>query len=143
MNYTAKKINPLGDFDNKYGQRYWGAVNESAMPVSFNLMTPINISEGAELEFEEKVVKESKKGTEYMFLRKVKVSGNSATEIVKTESKNIEQKLDAIAGDVKLLLSFVRQLQKESTKTQEPEPEEDNVTEDIGDEPMDLSQIPF
>lgn len=126
MKYTAKKIVPLGKFDETYGQRYWGSVEEAEMPVSFNLMKPINISEGAELEFEEKVIKESKKGTEYMFLRKVKVSGNSPAEIVKTESKNIESKLDAIAGDVKLLLSFVRQLQKKE--------------EDVVDENLDMPE---
>lgn len=54
------------------------------------------------------------------------------------DNSKLENKLDAIAGDVKLLLSFVRQLQKD-----EPIQELDNVVEDIGDEPMNLDDIPF
>ena len=141
MKFTAKKIMPLGDNDPKYGQRYWGAVEESDMPVSFNLMIPVDIIEGTTLEFEERLIKETgpnskKPGTEYLFLKKVKVEGRALEATKTAPSSNLEGKIDAIAGDVKLLLSFVRQLQK-------GEKEVDTVVEDIGDGPIDMSAIPF
>lgn len=50
----------------------------------------------------------------------------------------ITQKLDAIHGDLKLLMSWQRQDQK-----QEKEFVPDVVVEDIGDEPINLDDIPF
>lgn len=61
--------------------------------------------------------------------------GGGAADLTK-----LEQKLDAIHGDVKLALSFIRQQQKAETQ---PEFPLDNVVEDIGDEPMNLDDIPF
>lgn len=52
------------------------------------------------------------------------------------DTARLETKLDAITGDVKLMLSFVRQMQK-------GEPELDTVVEDIGDDPINLDGIPF
>lgn len=139
--YKVKKINPLGEHSVQYGQRYWGEVEEADMPVSFNLMNPKDIPAGAELEFEEKAIKETKKGQEYMFLRKVKVGG--ITPPTQTSISD-RQKLDAIHGDVKLALSFLRQLMGEENATPEKkEAEEDKVVEFDPEEEINLEDIPF
>lgn len=136
MKYKVKKMNPLGDHDEKYGTRYWGEVEEADMPVSFNLMNPKDIPAGAELEFEEKTIKETKKGTEYMFLRKVRVLGGAPSQ-TQLPAPDITQKLDAIIGNQKLMMSWLRELAGKE------EPEEDKVVDVDPDEEVDLSSIPF
>ena len=86
MEYTVNQIAPLGTFDEKYGQRYWGKVHEADMDISFNLMNPININKNDKLTWEEKLIKESKSGKEYIFLKKVKVNGEPVSP-TKSESK--------------------------------------------------------
>lgn len=143
MKFTADKLAPLGDFDNKYGQRYWGTVEESDLSVSFNLMSPVDILPGQTVEYEEKVIKETgpnskNPGTEYLFLRKVKVDGaKPLPEQTATTDGDIERKLDAIAGDVKMVLSFMRQLQK---KVENPL---DAVVDVDENEEISLQDIPF
>jgi len=143
MKYTAKRITPLGDHDPKYGTRYWGSVHDSDMPVSFNLMNPVDINDGATLEFEEKVVKESKKGTEYFFLRKVKVEGNAiqTSMAAPADLTSVHEQLDKI---LKLLgddgTSGETGYQKFKAKAKElprSEPEPDNVDEDLEGMPED------
>jgi hypothetical protein len=98
--YTTIKITPMGDYDQKFGQTYWGTVEEAQMPVRFNLMNPVNFDEGMPFGCEEAVIKESSKGTEYLQLRKVKVSGGTAPshDGVKTPQQldRIEAKLDQL-----------------------------------------------
>lgn len=142
MNFTAKKIGPIGEYDTKYGQRYWGHVEESDMEVSFNLMSPVNIDEGVKLEFEEKTIKETKgspekPSREYLFLKKVKASGATAPPKQTSIDTDLSQKLDAIAGDVKLMLSFMRQVQK---KLESPL---DAVVDVDENEEINLQDIPF
>jgi hypothetical protein len=137
MTFTAIQIGPLGPQDPQYGQRYWGNVEETEMAVSFNLMQPVDILPGSKLEFEERTIKETgpnskKPGTEYLFLKKVRVQGGQplpqATSAPSTAGSDTT-KLDAIHGDVKLILSFIRQMQKGDTPTKQL----DTVVEDIGD----------
>lgn len=78
--FKAKQIRPLGEFDQKYGQKYWGLVHDSDYEVSFNLMHPVNIDEGHTIDFEEKMLKETKSGKEYLFLRKVRVNDSGPQE---------------------------------------------------------------
>lgn len=74
MGYTIKYMRPLGEHDPKYGTKYWGKVKETDLDVSFNLMNPVNFSEGEIIEYAEKVIKETKAGKEYVQLKKVKPS---------------------------------------------------------------------
>lgn len=94
MRYIVNQINPLGDYDEKYGQRYWGHVHDSDYEVSFNLMNPVNIEPGDTLDFEEKVIKESKKGKEYLFLRKVKVNAKDTPTATQSPSKGTRSTME-------------------------------------------------
>lgn len=63
-------------------------------------------------------------------------------------SPDITSKLDSIAGDVKLLLSFVRQMQKGNEPKPDPvidvNPDEDISLDDFGgEEPISMEDIPF
>lgn len=92
MRMTIKYANPLGEFDEKFGQRYWGKSHDSDMDISFNLMHPINFEDGDEIEFEEKTIKEKgpnskNPGQEYLFLKKVKRSGESPRAETHSEVK--------------------------------------------------------
>lgn len=85
---TIKYMNPLGDYDQKYGQRYWGKAHDVDMDVAFNMMNPVNFEDGDEIEYEKKEIKETgpkskNPGTEYIFLTKVKRadSGSDAEEV--------------------------------------------------------------
>jgi len=145
MKFITKKINPLGDNDPKYGQRYWGYVEESEMPVSFNLMNPVDIREGVTLEFDEKAIKESKKGTEYLFLRKVKVSGEALVQPTSDDKKLLELIYDDTQKILKLLdgRSGYEKAKDTAEEIKAKTAEEEQVVEDIGDEPISLEDIPF
>lgn len=146
MKFTAKKINPLGEHDPKYGQRYWGYTEDSEMPISFNLMTPVDIPEGATLEFEERTIKESKKGTEYLFLKKVKVVGGES--LAKLPANDSTKLLELVYDDTQEILRLLKKddsgastsLKETWDKTTK---QEDVVDDNVDDEPMDLSAIPF
>lgn len=114
MKYTLKKAAKLGGFDETYGQRFWGEVEEAQMPVSFNLMdkTVGEIWAGMPIEFEERKMKTSAKGNDYMHLTKVKLMGapikqteaplpsdqGKFQEIVLEKLSDIESALKDIAG---------------------------------------------
>lgn len=145
MKFKAKQIRPLGAHDEKYGTRYWGTVHDSDMSVSFNLMSPVDIPEGAELEFEERTIKETgpnskNPGTEYMFLKKVKVLGAS-TPLPKDDKKLLE----LVYADTQRILQLLKQdTPAQSLKEQwDKTVEKDEVVEDIGDEYIDIGSIPF
>jgi hypothetical protein len=75
--YTLDKVNKLGDNDETYGQRYWCESPEEDKPLSFNSKENIELTEtsGAiQITAEERVEKQSKKGTVYYQLKKVKVT---------------------------------------------------------------------
>jgi hypothetical protein len=75
---TVIDMKLMGDMDPKYGQAYWGTVEEQDMPVKFNLMQQLDILPGRKIMAQEYTIKESAKGTEYMQLKKVKVSDQTA-----------------------------------------------------------------
>ena len=148
MKYTTIKITPMGEHDPKYGTRYWGTVQEADLPVSFNLLNPVNVDEGAVLEYEERSERESKKGTMYVQLKKVKVLGGQA----KVEQEKASQ--TSIMGYARLIYTEQRKqtalLEKLAGVAYEPSdaPKEDKVVEltdgeVLGDEAIDLDQIPF
>lgn len=76
---TAKDIKLMGVIDPKYGQSYWGTVEESNDPVMFNLMQQVDIQPGRQLIAGEWAMKTSSKGNDYMQLKKVKLSEPSAS----------------------------------------------------------------
>lgn len=135
--FKVKQINPLGPFDQKYGQRYWGSVHDSDMAVSFNLMNPVELEEGMELEFEERLLKETgpqskNPGTEYMQLRKVKVSGAKA--LPTSPPSDNTKLLELIYDDTQAILKFVTPLIDK--------PAIDKVA-DVPDGAVNLDDIPF
>jgi hypothetical protein len=146
MNYTAKKIGPIGDNDPKYGQKYWGTVEEAQMEVSFNLMNPVDISEGAKLDFEEKMIRETKGSEEkppreYMFLKKVKVSGAGPQTSIPTSSG--PSRLPKMTYDlVKQNNELLKKLVGEESEQPEDSKKEEKVAE-LDDEPINLDDIPF
>jgi len=121
--FTFSKLSKMGDFDEKYGQAYWGSPNEQLVPVKFNSMNP-NITQEDAIEAEEVLLKKSSKGTEYHQLKKVKVV-NRLQEVGRVQQapvleavgaptaprptsdseilerlKRIEEKLDTLIGPV-------------------------------------------
>lgn len=76
--FTFAGLNKLGEFDEKYGQRYWGVTNEQLEPVMFNSMNQ-DISETDTIEAGEVFAnKKSTKGVMYTPLKKVKVVGSQS-----------------------------------------------------------------
>lgn len=140
--YTVKKIGKIGDHDPKYGQRWRGSVEEAQMEISFNTMEQIDfIPEGAKLEFEERLIKETKGSAEkppreYMQLKKVRVSGGTTKPEAPQASSSLEHKIDQI-------LEIVKELRGEPDRTPDDYRDEETVVTDIGDDPIDLSEIPF
>lgn len=110
----------LGEYDEKYGQAWWGEVSEMAYPVKFNVMSRDHIDLEDSIECEEQVMKKSAKGTEYYQLKKVKVSkayGNASaaqpepraetTQVTKANNPQldrIEKSLAIITEKLNLLL---------------------------------------
>jgi len=74
--FTLAKVNKLGDNDPTYGQRYWGEVSDDLTPVSFNSKQD-GFTPGSTITAEEKVMKQSAKGTQYWTLKKVKLIESS------------------------------------------------------------------
>jgi hypothetical protein len=90
---TVKYVSPLGEYDQKFGQRYYGKAHDTDMDISFNLMNPVNFEDGDEIEFEEKVIKEKgpqskNPGEEYLFLKKVKRANSGPQEAGGRESSS-------------------------------------------------------
>lgn len=143
-NFTKDPIR-LGEYDEKYGQAWWAEVAEHAQPVKFNVMNRDNFVAGDNITCEERVEKQSAKGTAYYQLRKVKVgrgtvgqvTGVAVDEVKRAEGylmeKPAQTQLDRIEAKIDKLLG-------------EPEPVEkkvDVVIDPIEGEPIDLDGIPF
>lgn len=146
--FTAIEIRAIGDHDPKYGTRYWGRVEDSDMPVSFNLMNPVDIPTGASIEFEERVIKKTgpqskNPGSEYQFLRKVKVGGGIPVPHVSAPNAPTDlvlAKLDEILALLKIPAhKSLKEAWDETNLGKAP----DVVDNDIGDGPIDLDEIPF
>lgn len=77
--YTLDKVSKLGDYDETYGQRYWCESPDEEKALSFNSREDIELTEDSgaiHIAAEERTEKQSKKGTVYYQLKKVKVSGS-------------------------------------------------------------------
>lgn len=119
----------LGEYDEKYGQTYWGTSQEQLQPVMFNSMER-GLSAPLTIEAEEVLVKESKKGTEYHRLKKVKVVEDNITEQMKAAAaptlslaQGVKDSLDRIEAKLDKLLG-----------------NDENL---LGGEPVDLEEVPF
>lgn len=143
--YTLKNPKELGENDPKYGQTYWSYTHDSGTPVMFNLMDG-QVGDGSVINAETVELKQSAKGTEYHRLKKVRVSGQQAITATKaTDSELMLKKLDEILELLKHApegepASLAQRWYKTTAK---PEVEEDVVITDIGDEPINLDDIPF
>ena len=144
MKFKVKKVNALGDHDEKYGQRYWGETYDSDMAISFNLMNPVEIPEGAELEFEERLIKETgpqskNPGTEYLFLKKVKVLG--ATNKLALPTKDDDKLAQLTYENTEEILRILKQTVPPTTLKEnwDKTVEKDTLVEDI-DEEIDMPE---
>ena len=131
----------MGDYDEKYLQAYWGEVEgQGEKPVRFNSADQ-NISDGAVIEAEERAEKQSKKGTIYYQLRKVKlvergVVGQYPEQASKTDNSEMSKQLDEIEKMIREIhLSVCPAIDE---KVEDRLPTEDEVMQTI-----DLSEIPF
>lgn len=138
--FTLKDPRAMGDADPKYGQSYWSYTHDSQTPVMFNLMDG-QVGEGSRISAETVELKTSSKGTEYHRLRKVKILGQQqVTTSHKTNEELILSKLDEVLSLLKEPKTLGQQWKDTTGKTPK---QLDNVVEDIGDDPIDLSAIPF
>lgn len=180
---TLKLKNPtkLGDYDEKYGQRFWSDSYDQDTPVMFNLMSQEDLHDGQTITAETVELAESKKGTEYHKLKKVRVGGqtvmaSTANHAPKQAPKKewqprdddrivaqwaIGQAVSVYGGDLIKVEHMANDLFKmvdrvksgsggdatSQPRTQveksEPAATEDVVVTDIGDEPINLDDIPF
>ena len=121
--YTFKQDpKKLGDYDDKYGQRWWGNVNEMDYPVMFNTMERDTIDLEDKIEAEEQAMKKSAKGTEYYGLKKVKIHkahGNKSSaqstlieppESSQSVSKADNPQLDRIEKQLALIIGSLNEL---------------------------------
>lgn len=84
--YTALDITMMGDYNDQFGQTFYGGVEEQDHPIRFNLKTQANIMPGRKIFAEESEEKKSGKGNPYTQLRKVKLSDDT-TPIPFTEEQ--------------------------------------------------------
>ena len=143
MNYTIVYMRPLGEYDSKYGQKYWGKVEESDLEVSFNLMSPVNFDEGDNIEYEEKIQKETKNGKEYYQLRKVHLTGqkglavDAVTPVAKAERSSSDYEPGTNARWA-IGMAYRGYLQVSGTP---PEPDDDNLWNGIGQSAIRLVKM--
>lgn len=117
--FTISKINKLGDYDQKFGQSWWGEVNEQLEPVKFNMMAG-NPQAGDTITCEEVLLKTSTKGTDYHQLKKVKIverasdtSLGSTDKIPQAIAGHSEHKLDQI-------LELIKEIHEATVKLNNP-----------------------
>ena len=140
------KVNKLGDYDEKYLQAYWGEVEgQGEKPVKFNSADQ-NISDGAVIEAEERTEKQSKKGTIYYQLRKVKLVERGVVGQYPEAPPQGSVKAPQI-NIAKYDSEIERMIREIHESVVPPLAPEDNLPDDnFGGEPLspeDLSSIPF
>lgn len=156
--YLLEKADKLGDYDEKFGQRYWCKAQGADLPLSFNSQRQ-DIKAGDLIQAEESVNKRSAKGTDYLQLRKVKpVFGQPASDGASAPSsapssaqprtggdellatvKRIEAKLDRLLGDEVTTATFDPQASARA-RTQATDPARQTHDEYIAEMPDDFLQ---
>lgn len=167
---TLKQPRKMGQPDPQYGQSYWSYTEESQVPVMFNL-TSGDVADGQKITFEERVIKQGKKG-DYHRLKKVRpVGGQQPQPQVKQFKADPEKqasiraqwaigqavsvhaddlgKVESLAKELYDMVEKVKQPRQE-TKTDSketftdgsPVPEQpDEIVDE--EEPINLDDIPF
>lgn len=141
MNYTLKDPKPMGDNDPKYGQIWWSQTHDSDKPVMFNLMSG-TVGDGAVISFEESINKQSAKGTDYLRLRKVKIESSGVTH-GSAPPNDSSKLLTLIYEDTQKILKLVDTSGYDKAKVVAASLPRDTVVEDIGEEPINIDDIPF
>jgi hypothetical protein len=112
----------LGEYDEKYGQRWWCNVEEMEYPVMFNTMEREAIDLEDKIEAEEQAMKKSAKGIEYYGLKKVKIhrahNNQSKAQTAITEPQESSQtvskadnpQLDRIEKQLAVILEGINEL---------------------------------
>lgn len=124
----------LGERHETYGWSVWCETDKG--PVMFNTQTQ-NILAGTQITAQDYEDKTSAKGKPYKRLKKVSIGEPAPAGTPETPSgEEVLSKLNAIQGDLKLVLSFMRQLQKEQDKSPEDgvvdvDPEEGTMPSDF------------
>lgn len=101
ISFTIDGIKKLGDYDDKYGQRYWAQTPEGDLPLMFNSMAADleeKLLDGPlQIVAEEKSERESAKGNPYLSLKKVKLVERTEA----SESKITPELVKETFGDEK------------------------------------------
>lgn len=135
----------LGDRDPKYGQAYWSDVEGGDQPVMFNLMSSEDLGIMSKVSSDEVVLATSKKGNDYLRLKKVKVL---STGTLNTVEPSEDTKPAGLQPDLRMIYAVVRdnnrllkQLAGEEVKAAKDT--FDNVADMEKDEEINLDDIPF
>ena len=139
------KVNKLGDADPKYGQSWWGEVNQDK-PVMFNTMSG-EFSDGCVIEYEERVEKVSKseKKTPYWRLRKVSLKEAGVITAADTSVGSSGKPPAALQGFSPEIEKMIREIH-ESVVGTPVSPKADVLPTDaevLGGTEVDLSDIPY
>jgi len=144
----------------KYGHSYWSYTHDSDVPVMFNLMEG-SVQDGTTISAETIELKTSSKGTEYLRLKKVKVDGPVQNVTSQTQINTSDDRIDTILETLEEVVELLVALHDSKSpiksgyeKAQESRAKlskedaidvtpEDVVVDDIGDEPINLDDIPF
>jgi len=144
--FQLAEINKLGDYDPKWGQKYWGNVSDDLLPISFNSQDQ-NIVSGSKITAEEKIMKKSAKGTDYWQLKKVKVVGVANDVDRRSASHGSQSQLDRIERKIDKLLGISDDLDNrildEKGLSRAMEESEISMDDNIGEDPVDIDAIPF
>lgn len=122
ISFTIDGIKKLGDYDEKYGQRWWATTPEGDLPLMFNTMAA---DFGDQLEngpfmivAEEKDERTSNKGIDYLALKKVKLVEGAQSKITpelvnKTfnDEKPPEASYDAQTSQLDRIETAIQELQ--------------------------------
>lgn len=171
--FSLDGIKRMGEADPKYGQAYWCTSTDVDLPIKFNSMDKDldhRLEDGPlHIVAEEKSERQSAKGTDYIQLKKVRVAekvsedpfeGKTGTDEPSVAQDTLKQSVDTtitLAQAVKASLDRIEsKLDRLLGNDEEPAPpeekardwdklgkKEDVVITDIGDEPINLDDIPF
>lgn len=144
--YTLDEINQLGEKDAKYGITYWAKTLEEEVPVMFNSMEVLAVSESSpiiQITAEERVEKQSAKGNNYYRLKKVKVISISTTSSVEPTTSSPPTFEKEVLDCLDTLTAMVTDLSDKLLRIdQAPSQQEIDKVVDDG-EAVDLKDIPF
>lgn len=113
--YTLDKVSKLGDYDETYGQRYWCESPDEEKALSFNSREDIELTEdrGAiHITAAERTEKQSKKGTVYYQLKKVKVSGSQGRGETSPPATKGSENPQSAAAPSPIVIEYLGRIEK-------------------------------